>query len=656
MASASNPAVDAGRHDRRAAWYVLDSRRNAVLRKRAVVSCLAGIMSWFSRVKDKLTGKPSTTAVAPAAPAEVAQPAPEPTTGLGFYQRGLARCQRGQLREAIEDLDRALELSPRFAAALTERGLARELAGDFDGALRDFDAAIVADPSYPLAYNNRVNMLLRAKRWADVVETGNLGLRLSPGLAMMRYSRGVAHEMLGDLARALDDYVTSIKHAPNTEAATQSQQRLRNLPERAHTLAKPNELVSASWRVLTGVSVRDTIAELVGKVVAAHAFFIQLEHEDGTHTYLSIYGKHGLRHRLSELADAIGPPILDFRLTQLPMTELEQPRPTAGPDQKVVIARDMLHVAVGHEDGIRLVAQGVVYARVSQPVALFAQPPVFDRSADNRFARTCAACKTRLAYFAPARDSDGKLIGFACPRCGASPVAAWIEDRMRPGGWSRDGFLGAHEALDDVIARDGEALTRLAVTPAQLGHALDRLLVRAVDASRDRLVREQFALIDHQHRAGQLGFDGPARLALGDTLDQLEHRLRDHQPLPAGRGTRIDQFQIFLDAYLGYQHCPYTLARPIWSEDTPQDWLLQGKTPAYTYNTPAIDLTLACREAGTYRHANLEFLIVNTTTHEWLRGAGLHAHLIADHGFFEGPASPFRLDPARAARVLGLVR
>jgi len=203
-------------------------------------------MSWFSRVKAKLTGKPETMAAtreatsARAGDAAGDEPihvwemqeraaqlemrgdhgaalamrdrviAREPSA-LAFYQRGLLHCQLKHYPEAIADLDRSLEMHPRFAAALTERGLAYDESGDPERALRDYDAAIVADPSYVIAYENRAMVYLSTKRWADVVTSLDIGLRMDPQRPAMRYRRGIGHEMLGNLANACAD-VTGWEH------------------------------------------------------------------------------------------------------------------------------------------------------------------------------------------------------------------------------------------------------------------------------------------------------------------------------------------------------------------------------------------------------------------------------------------------------------
>ncbi|MDI1476833.1 hypothetical protein [Polyangium sp. y55x31] len=54
--------------------------------------------------------------------------------------------------------------------------------------------------------------------------------------------------------------------------------------------------------------------------------------------------------------------------------------------------------------------------------------------------------------------------------------------------------------------------------------------------------------------------------------------------------------------------------------------------------------------------ASIDFAIENRRTGAKLRGPGLIVHLIAEHGFFEGKESPYRVDPRQAAEVLGLPR
>lgn len=54
-----------------------------------------------------------------------------------------------------------------------------------------------------------------------------------------------------------------------------------------------------------------------------------------------------------------------------------------------------------------------------------------------------------------------------------------LESRMRPGALSVSGFLGPHERLEEVLAADERTLSRLGVSPEELGARLDALLTAA---------------------------------------------------------------------------------------------------------------------------------------------------------------------------------
>jgi hypothetical protein len=60
-------------------------------------------------------------------------------------------------------------------------------------------------------------------------------------------------------------------------------------------------------------------------------------------------------------------------------------------------------------------------------------------------------------------------------------------------------------------------------------------------------------------------------------------------------------------------------------------------------------------DAGPFmRYSNLDLSIVNRTTGEKINLPGGIVHLITEHQFYEGEASPYRVDPEKAARVLDI--
>jgi hypothetical protein len=76
------------------------------------------------------------------------------------------------------------------------------------------------------------------------------------------------------------------------------------------------------------------------------------------------------------------------------------------------------------------------------------------------------------------------------------------------------------------------------------------------------------------------------------------------------------KYQVFISQYRGLQECPWSFPYESWS--------------------------------------SFDFSLLNRETGEYTTGPGLIVHLIREHQFFEGKESPYRVDPARLARVLRL--
>jgi len=85
-------------------------------------------------------------------------------------------------------------------------------------------------------------------------------------------------------------------------------------------------------------------------------------------------------------------------------------------------------------------------------------------------------------------------------------------------------------------------------------------------------------------------------------------------------GFRVGNLLIHLVVFRGFQDCPWGCPRTIHK---------------------ALDY--------------IDFVITDTQTRESVAGPGLITHLIRDHQFFEGKESPYRVDPDKLARVLGLI-
>lgn len=152
-----------------------------------------------------------------------------------------------------------------------------------------------------------------------------------------------------------------------------------------------------------------------------------------------------------------------------------------------------------------------------------------------------------------------------------------LEIRMQPGAYSMQGFLGAGEKLQEVIAHDRDTLKEHDLDYEDLAGGLESLLNVAVDMRKEELI--------------------------------------------------VGLFEIRVKKFRGYQLCPWSQ-----EEDDKQ-----------------------CSAGGGVQYGSLNWEIKNRKINLGLSGPGLIVHLIRDHHFFEGIASPYRVDPLQLARLLELV-
>jgi hypothetical protein len=189
---------------------------------------------------------------------------------------------------------------------------------------------------------------------------------------------------------------------------------------------------------------------------------------------------------------------------------------------------------------------------------------------------------------------------------------------MRAGAWSECGFLGETESLREVIATDDVTMSDLGLTCAELAEPLE-LLARAPDAcyAPPFVERSSFCdLLAEMPPAWAQEAKEEAewiRAAILRHFGSFEH---------ADGGTAVvgARFEVGLTGSCGFQECPWGSA----------------------------DHRKICAAASN------DWRIRNTSRNLELRGSALLPHLIGNHHFFEGPASPYRLEPRALAELLEL--
>jgi len=71
-----------------------------------------------------------------------------------YSERAVSYFHNDQLKEALEDMDRAQEMEPDRAYRYASRAYIRDAMGDVEGAVRDYEKAIELDPDDAIAHNN----------------------------------------------------------------------------------------------------------------------------------------------------------------------------------------------------------------------------------------------------------------------------------------------------------------------------------------------------------------------------------------------------------------------------------------------------------------------------------------------------------------------
>jgi tetratricopeptide (TPR) repeat protein len=138
----------------------------------------------------------------------------KPDYADAFYNRGIARHDKGDLDGALQDYNEAIRLKPD-AAAFSNRGNARRDKGDLNGALQDYTEAIRLKPDYRNAFYNRGNARRDKGDLDGALQDYNEAIRLNPKGAFAFNNRGNARRDKGDLDRALQDYNEAIRLKPD---------------------------------------------------------------------------------------------------------------------------------------------------------------------------------------------------------------------------------------------------------------------------------------------------------------------------------------------------------------------------------------------------------------------------------------------------------
>jgi tetratricopeptide (TPR) repeat protein len=127
-----------------------------------------------------------------------------------YSDRGVAKWRMKQTKEAIDDFNKSIQLSPENATVYNNRGNALMDLGHPDEAVKDFDRAIALSPNYGAAHNNRGNAHAALSQYEPAFQDYRKAVELMPQSAVPFNGRGKAHEELKRYHAAVRDLTRAI--------------------------------------------------------------------------------------------------------------------------------------------------------------------------------------------------------------------------------------------------------------------------------------------------------------------------------------------------------------------------------------------------------------------------------------------------------------
>jgi tetratricopeptide (TPR) repeat protein len=146
-----------------------------------------------------------------------------PKRSQSYYTRAQAYAATESLEKAMEDYTRSISLNPKSAQAYVSRGNIYAKLGNNEKALADWSKAIDINPNFALAFFNRGTFYGVYKQdFNREVTDCKRAIELDPQYADAYYNRGHAYKGLGQYEKALADFTKVIELDPTRAVAYQS--------------------------------------------------------------------------------------------------------------------------------------------------------------------------------------------------------------------------------------------------------------------------------------------------------------------------------------------------------------------------------------------------------------------------------------------------
>lgn len=136
-----------------------------------------------------------------------------------LYNIGTAKYELKIYDEAIEYLNKSIELNPYLSEAYNNLGLAYYAIKEYNKSLNHFNDSLSLNNKDPKTYNNRGTCKEKLEDYKGAIEDYNEAIRLNPNYSEAYNNRGNAKNGLGNIEEAIEDYNKSIELNTNNSEA-----------------------------------------------------------------------------------------------------------------------------------------------------------------------------------------------------------------------------------------------------------------------------------------------------------------------------------------------------------------------------------------------------------------------------------------------------
>ena len=150
----------------------------------------------------------------------------------------------GAYDRAIEDLNKAIDLKPKYVQAYFNRGSAYCGKGAYDRAIADYSKAIELNSDYALAYFNRGSAYRDKGAYDRAIADYSKAIELNPDYALAYFNRGLCWQNLQNWRSARSDLTFAKQMGMNIIVAFRKNYENVAAFERRHSVQLPKDIAA----------------------------------------------------------------------------------------------------------------------------------------------------------------------------------------------------------------------------------------------------------------------------------------------------------------------------------------------------------------------------------------------------------------------------